>query len=168
MAQWDSYSQKSTPADTDTLMLKDNAATGKPNKRLLFSGLWTWIIDKLTNAVINNLTTTPKTVVGGMNNLQDAVTTLNSNVGTLSGIKTVVVNDTTNDVGIITLNVGAFTGRPYVISNISANFVTPYRIICDSWTASTGSISIRVRNSTDNAAVANTTIQDTILIIFSR
>lgn len=99
---------------------------------------------------------------------QSEVDALNSNVGTLSGIKTVVVNDTTNDVGIITLNVGAFTGRPYVISNISANFVTPYRIICDSWTASTGSISIRVRNSTDNAAVANTTIQDTILIIFSR
>ena len=78
MAQWDNYSQKSTTADTDTLMLKDNAATGKPNKRLLFSGLWTWIIDKLTNAVINALQTTPKTVVGGMNNLQDAVTTLNS------------------------------------------------------------------------------------------
>ena len=78
MAQWDNYSQKSTPADTDTLMLKDNAATGKPNKRLLFSGLWTWIVDKLTNAAINALQTTTKTVVGGMNNLQEAVTTLNS------------------------------------------------------------------------------------------
>ena len=78
MAQWDNYSQKSTPADTDTLMLKDNAATGKPNKRLLFSGLWTWIVDKLTNAVINNLQTTTKTVVGGMNNLQEAVSALNS------------------------------------------------------------------------------------------
>lgn len=82
MAQWDNYSQKSTPADTDTLMLKDNAATGKPNKRLLFSGLWTWIVDKLTNATINALQTTTKTVVGGMNNLQDAVTTLNNRTKT--------------------------------------------------------------------------------------
>ena len=99
MAQWDNYSQKSTPADTDTLMLKDNAATGKPNKRLLFSGLWTWIVDKLTNAVINALQTTPKTVVGGINNLQEAVTTLNSKIDPkdTSG-KTYDLNDLDNGI----------------------------------------------------------------------
>ena len=94
--------------------------------------------------------------------------TLNNSIGTLSGIKTVVVNDTTNESGIITLNVGTFTGRPYVISNISSNLQTPYRITCDGWAPSTGTVNLRVRKSSDNTAITNTTIQDTVLIIFSR
>ena len=93
---------------------------------------------------------------------------INSSIGTLSGIKTVVVNDTTNESGIIAVNVGTFTGRPYVLSNISSNLQTPYRITCDGWVASTGTINIRVRKSSDNTAIANTAINDTILVVFSR
>ena len=44
-------------------------ATGKANKRVLFSGLWNWIVDKMTNAVINNLQTNNKTILGALNEL---------------------------------------------------------------------------------------------------
>lgn len=47
MPAWNDYSVKdATPADTDTLMIKDNAATGTPNKRLLFSKLFDYIMSK--------------------------------------------------------------------------------------------------------------------------
>ena len=46
MATWDSYTTKATPADNDTLMIKDT--TGGANKRTPFSGVWNWILSKLT------------------------------------------------------------------------------------------------------------------------
>ena len=67
MAKWTDYPTKTTPADTDDLMIYD--ATGKANKRVLFSGLWNWIVDKLTNAVISNLQTNNKTILGALNEL---------------------------------------------------------------------------------------------------
>lgn len=45
MATWDSYTQKATPADNDTLMIKDTA--GAANKRTPFSGVWAWIKGKI-------------------------------------------------------------------------------------------------------------------------
>lgn len=45
MATWDSYTQKATPADNDTLMIKDTA--GAANKRTPFSGVWSWIKGKI-------------------------------------------------------------------------------------------------------------------------
>lgn len=45
MATWDSYTQKATPADNDTLMIKDTA--GAANKRTPFSGVWAWIKNKI-------------------------------------------------------------------------------------------------------------------------
>lgn len=71
MAKWTDYPTKTTPADTDDLMIYD--ATGKANKRVLFSGLWNWIVDKLTNAVINNLQTNNKTILGALNELNSKV-----------------------------------------------------------------------------------------------
>lgn len=67
MAKWTDYPTKTTPADTDDLMIYD--ATGKANKRVLFSGLWNWMVNKLTNAVISNLQTNNKTVLGALNEL---------------------------------------------------------------------------------------------------
>ena len=67
MAKWTDYPTKTTPVDTDDLMIYD--ATGKANKRVLFSGLWNWIVDKLTNAVISNLQTNNKTILGALNEL---------------------------------------------------------------------------------------------------
>lgn len=67
MGKFNEYTQKATPADNDTLMIYD--ATSKANKLSPFSGIWNWIVEKLTNAVISNLQTNNKTVVGALNEL---------------------------------------------------------------------------------------------------
>lgn len=67
MGKFNEYSQKATPADNDTLMIYD--ATSKANKLSPFSGIWNWIVGKLTNAVISNLQTNDKTVIGALNEL---------------------------------------------------------------------------------------------------
>lgn len=67
MAKFNEYTQKATPEDADSLMIYD--ATSKANKLSPFSGIWDWIAGKLTNAVISNLQTNNKTVVGALNEL---------------------------------------------------------------------------------------------------
>lgn len=67
MAKFNEYTQKATPADNDTMMIYD--ATAKANKLSPFSGIWNWIVGKLTNAVISNLQTNNKSVVGALNEL---------------------------------------------------------------------------------------------------
>ena len=67
MGKFNEYSQKATPADNDTLMIYD--ATSKSNKLSPFSGIWNWIVGKLTNAVISNLQTSNQTVIGALNEL---------------------------------------------------------------------------------------------------
>ena len=67
MAKFNEYTVKATPEDADTLMLYD--AASKTNKLSPFSGIWNWMVNKLTNAVINNLQTPNKTVVGALNEL---------------------------------------------------------------------------------------------------
>lgn len=67
MAKFNEYPVKATPEDADALMLYD-AAT-KSNKLSPFSGIWNWIVEKLTNAVISNLQTNSKTVLGAINEL---------------------------------------------------------------------------------------------------
>lgn len=71
MGKFNEYSQKATPADNDTLMIYD--ATSKANKLSPFSGIWNWIVEKLTNAVISNLQTSNQTVVGAINELNSKV-----------------------------------------------------------------------------------------------
>lgn len=67
MGKFNEYSQKATPADNDTMMIYD--ATAKANKLSPFSGIWNWIVGKLTNAVISNLQTSNQTVLGAINGL---------------------------------------------------------------------------------------------------
>lgn len=67
MAKFNEYTQKATPADNDTMMIYDAAA--KANKLSPFSGIWNWIVGKLTNAVISNLQTSNKSVIGALNEL---------------------------------------------------------------------------------------------------
>lgn len=67
MGKFNEYSQKAIPADNDTLMIYDAAA--KANKLSPFSGIWNWIVEKLTNAVISNLQTSNQTVLGAINEL---------------------------------------------------------------------------------------------------
>lgn len=73
MGKFNEYSQKAIPADNDTLMIYD--ATSKANKLSPFSGIWNWIVGKLTNAVISNLQTSNKTVVGALNELNSNLLT---------------------------------------------------------------------------------------------
>ena len=74
MATWDSYTQKATPEDNDTLMIKDTA--GAANKRTPFSGVWNWIVNKLTSAVISNLQTNSKSIIPAINELNSKITTI--------------------------------------------------------------------------------------------
>lgn len=67
MGKFNEYTQKATPEDADSLMIYD--ATSKSNKFSPFSGIWNWIVGKLTNAVISNLQTSNKTVLGAINEL---------------------------------------------------------------------------------------------------
>lgn len=67
MGKFNEYSQKATPEDADSLMIYDAAA--KANKLSPFSGIWNWIVEKLTNAVISNLQTSNQTVIGALNEL---------------------------------------------------------------------------------------------------
>lgn len=67
MGKFNEYSQKATPEDADSLMIYD--AISKSNKLSTFSGIWNWIVGKLTNAVISNLQTSNKSVIGALNEL---------------------------------------------------------------------------------------------------
>lgn len=67
MGKFNEYTQKATPEDADSLMIYDAAA--KSNKLSPFSGIWNWIVEKLTNAVISNLQTSNQTMIGAINKL---------------------------------------------------------------------------------------------------
>ena len=67
MAKFNEYPSKTTPEDADTLMLYD--AASKSNKLSPFSGIWNWMVGKLTNAVISNFQTNYKKVLGAINEL---------------------------------------------------------------------------------------------------
>lgn len=71
MAKFDDYTQKNTPEDTDISLILDK--TANVNKKTPFSGIWTWIVNKMINAVIQNLQTTNKTVIGSINELNSNI-----------------------------------------------------------------------------------------------
>lgn len=78
MGKFNEYTQKATPADNDTLMIYD--ATSKSNKLSPFSGIWNWIVGKLTNAVISNLQTNNQTVLGAINELNNKASRFDGNI----------------------------------------------------------------------------------------
>ena len=65
--KWTDYTTKETLEDNDELMTLD--ADGKANKRTLMSKIWNYVVDKMTSAVVAKLTTTDKTVLGAINEL---------------------------------------------------------------------------------------------------
>lgn len=71
-----SFDQKSAPEDNDLLVEYDASASKVKNVK--FGGVWNWIVKKLTSAVINELQTSSKNVVGAINEL-------NSNIYIYSG-----------------------------------------------------------------------------------
>lgn len=64
----DGYTIKKKPSDDDEAMIL--SASEKANKRIKFSGIWDWIVDKMANAVVSKLTTADKTVLGAINELK--------------------------------------------------------------------------------------------------
>lgn len=90
MAKFNEYPSKAAPEDADTLMLYD--AASKTNKLSPFSGIWNWIVGKLTNAVIRNLQTSNKTVLGAINELNS------------KALMTYVGKKATNEDGVIPIN----------------------------------------------------------------
>lgn len=67
MAKFTDYTQKTKPADADLLLIHDNA--GAANKKTPFSGVWSWISDKLASAVISQLETKNKSIIPAINEL---------------------------------------------------------------------------------------------------
>lgn len=140
MGKINEYSQKATPEDADSLMIYD--ATSKANKLSPFSGIWNWIVGKLTNAVISNLQTSNKTVLGAINELNSKTLII-----TMSG--------STDSTGNIRINVpNSFSRMPYVVTNIRDDLQYPYIVIISGWTQK--EINFRIRNASDNSAIINT------------
>lgn len=146
MAKFDDYTQKNTPEDTDISLILDK--TANVNKKTPFSGIWTWIVNKMTNAVIQNLQTTNKTVIGSINELNRksikvAVLTTSDNLGTwlgdnqiLSGEKMCVLalNGAQNNplgqcYAIIIHSVGYWSKHPQYIK-LSGNTITTGVLDC--------------------------------------
>ena len=61
----DGYAIKTKASDDDEAMILSTSE--KANKRIKFSGIWDWIVDKMANAVVSKLTTTDKTIIGALN-----------------------------------------------------------------------------------------------------
>lgn len=140
MAKFNEYTQKATPADNDTMMIYD--ATAKANKLSPFSGIWNWIVGKLTNAVISNLQTSNKSVIGALNELNSKTLII-----TMSGL--------TDSTGNIRINVpNSFSRMPYVVTNVRDSLQCPYIVIISGWTQN--EINFRIRNASDNSAIINT------------
>lgn len=116
MAKFNEYTVKATPEDADTLMLYD--ATSKSNKLSPFSGIWNWIVGKLTNAVISNLQTNNKTVLGAINEL-------NSNPKAQFGT-TAYIEIVTNSIQTIDVTFEkAFKSVPTVLCSIRSGTTNP-------------------------------------------
>lgn len=116
MAKFNEYTVKATPEDADTLMLYD--AASKANKLSPFSGIWNWMVNKLTNAVINNLQTSNKTVVGAINEL-------NSNPKAQFGT-TADIEIATNSIQTIDVTFEkAFKSVPTVLCSIRSGTADP-------------------------------------------
>lgn len=74
-----SFDQKSAPEDNDLLVEYDASASKVKNVK--FGGVWNWIVKKLTSAVINELQTSSKNVVGAINELNsNSLRIVNTNV----------------------------------------------------------------------------------------
>lgn len=69
MPKWTDYTKKTALKDNDELLVLDT--DGKANKRTFVLGIWEYVLDKLTSAVIDKLETTDKTTVGAINELRD-------------------------------------------------------------------------------------------------
>ena len=148
MAKFNEYPVKTKPEDTDTLMLYD-AAT-KSNKLSPFSGIWNWIVGKLTNAVISNLQTNNKTVLGAINEL-------NSNPKAQFGT-TADIEIATNSIQTIDVTFEkAFKSVPTVLCSIRSGTTNPVygsvNAFVDYSSVTKTGFTVKIANSATSGAV---------------
>ena len=131
MATWDSYTQKSTPEDNDTLMIKDTV--GAANKRTPFSGVWNWIVNKLTSAVISNLQTNSKSIIPAINELNSKIAYDYYDGGRNYNLDNLFINSSESPGAIIryfrNLNLGTNTGAGLPINATTAIIIGDFQII---------------------------------------
>lgn len=148
MAKFNEYTVKATPEDADTLMLYD--AASKANKLSPFSGIWNWIVGKLTNAVISNLQTNNKTVLGAINEL-------NSNPKAQFGT-TADIEIATNSIQTIDVTFEkAFKSVPTVLCSIRSGTTNPVygsvNAFVDYSSVTKTGFTVKIANSATSGAV---------------
>lgn len=148
MAKFNEYPSKATPEDADTLMLYDTAT--KSNKLSPFSGIWNWMVGKLTNAVISNLQTNNKTVLGAINEL-------NSNPKAQFGT-TADIEIATNSIQTIDVTFEkAFKSVPTVLCSIRSGTTNPVygsvNAFVDYSSVTKTGFTVKIANSATSGAV---------------
>lgn len=137
-----SFDQKSAPEDNDLLVEYDASASKVKNVK--FGGVWNWIVKKLTSAVINELRTSSKNVVGAINELNSKTRIKLIDVNTTINDKTATIKYNVSDTAIGLLLISGSIGKG-VLFSIVINYGTKWSIRLLSFTASntdTSSITI--------------------------
>lgn len=138
MGSWDSYTQKVTPEDNDTLMIKDSAAGA--NKRTPFSGVWNWIVNKMTNAVISNLETTNKMIIPAINEL-------NSNMNKIRNYTIITYTSTDANEYVKAGEIAYDAGANLILVHAIYDYGKPYGLMLKS---KSGSILVKTEYSDFN------------------
>lgn len=137
-----SFDQKSAPEDNDLLVEYDASASKVKNVK--FGGVWNWIVKKLTSAVINELQTSSKNVVGAINELNSKTRIKLIDVNMTINGKTATIKYNISDTAIGLLLISGNIGSSVYFS-IVINYGTKWSIKLLSFTASntdTSSITI--------------------------
>lgn len=115
--KWTDYTTKETLEDNDELMTLD--ADGKANKRTLMSKIWNYVVDKMTSAVVAKLTTTDKTVLGAINELNSNKQKVLKNIGKQFDVdnKRVITTDIKRTAIIIACRSNGALIAPFVTSD---------------------------------------------------
>ena len=150
MAKFTDYTQKTKPADADLLLIHDNA--GAANKKTPFSGVWSWILDKLASAVISQLETTNKSIIPAINELNSKMP---KNVTSIQGLisktgeahsYTIPISANSSLISEITSGKFSVSGKGFAINDtVNVDFMfmlgSGDALICGRITAATGEVS---------------------------
>lgn len=139
-----SFDQKSAPEDNDLLVEYDASASKVKNVK--FGGVWNWIVKKLTSAVINELQTSSKNVVGAINELNSKTRIKLIDVNMTINDKTATIKYNISDTAIGLLLISGNIGRG-VLFSIVINYGTKYSIKLLSFNSSNTDTSSIVINS---------------------